>query len=563
MEATQDISAKSAGEAGSKLISSKRVNNEGDPRSKLWLIGEAPGETEERLGRPFIGPSWDMVLGPALASLGKKREEVFIANLCPYRPSRNNFEFLEGSTQLSQGVSELASLATIHKPNCILLLGAKPLKAFTSHESIGTWRGSILPSSLVAGQKVMATYHPAAVIREIKQYPIFQIDLKRAINESQFPELSYSKRNYVLNPPVADLKHWIGYIKRNCDIISVDIESIRKGQSIICVGFGLSSDLAICVGWDSPEKVSLIREILEDPQIEKIFHNGTFDTEVLFLNGINVKGYHFDTMVAAHVMEPELRRGLDFLTSIYTREPYYKKEGRAALPDDSKAWSSKDNKDDVFIYNGKDCAVTFEIYESQLRELHEQGLWSFFRYEMSLVPVATHISRSGIRVNLDLLDRLRVDLEQRISSDQNHLYGLIGKEVNVNSNPQVCKLLFEDLKLPKRLKDSKLTTGNDALISLTGYCKSRLAILKQDSSIKEWKQKLDVLTVIISIRENRKLLSSYVKMKLSNDGRARSTYKVAATKTGRFGASKYVDDTGLNSQTFPRGDIELSEGEDE
>lgn len=55
------------------------------------------------------------------------------------------------------------------------------------------------------------------------------------------------------------------------------------------------------------------------------------------------------------------------------------------------------------------------------------------------------------------------------------------------------------------------------------------------------------------------MLSSYLHAKTSADGRMRGTFKVAATETGRWACEKYVDGTGVNSQTFPREAIDIPE----
>jgi hypothetical protein len=65
---------------------------------------------------------------------------------------------------------------------------------------------------------------------------------------------------------------------------------------------------------------------------------------------------------------------------------------------------------------------------------------------------------------------------------------------------------------------------------------------------------LEVLKLILEIRGLRKMLSSYINPKISEDNRARSTYKLS-TETGRWAAEKFVDQTGFNAQTMPRGYI--------
>jgi hypothetical protein len=77
----------------------------------------------------------------------------------------------------------------------------------------------------------------------------------------------------------------------------------------------------------------------------------------------------------------------------------------------------------------------------------------------------------------------------------------------------------------------------------------------------EWMMKLATLKLILRIREQRGMISRYLNAVRGADGRIRSSYKVAATETGRWAANLFVDGTGLNAQTMPRAVIELIESE--
>jgi uracil-DNA glycosylase len=535
-------------------ISQTKVPNEGDPRARLWFVGEAPGAYEEEQGRPFVGPAGQKLMD-GLSACGIGRKDVFLANCCNYRPAGNDFGLLEGSPQLEQSLSDLFSLARAYHPHCIGLLGAVPLRIFTKYSSISSYRGSILCADVTGGTKVIPTYHPSYILRVPSDYPIWLNDLKRIVADAAFPDLRLTDRQYIIDPS-PDRLHQIHELVLSSSHVAVDIECTRAPElAIICVGLGLSAHIATCLPYTATN-FSWLKNVLEDETIRKIFHNGQFDVEVLHLRGIEVRNFWFDTMVAQHILEPELPKRLDHLTSIYTREPYYKAEGRGALPEDTKAWSSKTNKADVYVYNAKDCAVTYEIHEHQLKELTERGLWNIYNFEHSLIPVATHISRSGIGVDQGLRTQIRLGLERKLQSQEQHLSTLTGQTINIGSPKQVSNLLLD-----MGLKREGKSTGEDALISLIGFCTTRIESLVQEKRVSEWKRRRDIVQLILDIRETRKYLSSYVNVRLSDDGRLRSSYGVAATETGRWSARKYVDGTGLNAQTFPRGDIDFEEDE--
>src|SRR3989338_9531732 len=64
------------------------VLGEGNPEAKVMFIGEAPGEQEDKQGRPFVGPAGKL-LDELLGTIGLKREEVYISNVVKYRPPAN------------------------------------------------------------------------------------------------------------------------------------------------------------------------------------------------------------------------------------------------------------------------------------------------------------------------------------------------------------------------------------------------------------------------------------------------------------------------------------------
>lgn len=70
------------------LNRTKAVPGEGNPRTSLMLIGEAPGRTEDQTGRPFVGQA-GKILEEALGKAGLKREDVFITNVVKCRPPNN------------------------------------------------------------------------------------------------------------------------------------------------------------------------------------------------------------------------------------------------------------------------------------------------------------------------------------------------------------------------------------------------------------------------------------------------------------------------------------------
>ena len=135
------------------------VPGAGHPRATLMLVGEAPGQAEDEKGLPFVGPS-GRLLSDILRAIGFAREDVFIGNVLKCRPPRNRDPEREEVTACEPF---LRRQIRIIQPRIILCLGR-----VAAHTLLGTTASlRDLRSSVhfFAGVPVMATYHPAALLR--------------------------------------------------------------------------------------------------------------------------------------------------------------------------------------------------------------------------------------------------------------------------------------------------------------------------------------------------------------------------------------------------------------
>ncbi len=540
-----------------------RVPNIGKSGASILLVGEAPGETEEYEKKPFVGVSGDL-LTSVLGRAGVSREEVFLANLCQYRPAGNRFELLNETEQLASGLRDIQEYILTNRPIVIGALGAQALYHLTGvSNKITKWRGSILPCKWDSSIKVIPTYHPAYVLRDRKHYPVFDLDIKRIILESKTRDFNLPVREFIIDPKGLELEE-ITQELCNSPKLAVDIESVKASKKnaghknfILCAGFATSATRSVCiVNHGDNQFINSVQRILQS-SAKKVFHFGTFDTEVFHLNGFETKNYWWDTLTAQHILAPELPRSLDFLSSLYTREPYYKNVGRGEIPDDTKSWGAKVDKSKLWVYNCRDTGVTFEIQEQQEKELTGRDL-EMFRYEMDLIPVAQTMSRNGLLVDQERLKIFDDATTIRWYKLQGMIDALCERHVNVYSPKQLQDVLYSQLGLPvRRNRDGSITTDEDAIVGLIAVVADKLSTLVADKAKFEWNIKYAVLKAVLEIRGLRKLRSTYLRFDLSNDGRVRSLYKFSNTDTGRGAAEMYVDSTGINSQTFPRSSVEV------
>jgi DNA polymerase len=152
-------------------IGSERRNNvygEGDPCAKLMLIGEGPGETEDLLGRPFVGRAGQL-LEKMLGAIGLAREDVYICNTVKCRPTSPGPRGPKNRAPLPEEMENcrpyLDEQIDIIRPRVILALGAPAAKSFLGKQfQITKQRGTWFEGP--AGSAFMATFHPAYLLRQ-------------------------------------------------------------------------------------------------------------------------------------------------------------------------------------------------------------------------------------------------------------------------------------------------------------------------------------------------------------------------------------------------------------
>lgn len=532
---------------------SERVDGYGPLDAKILVVGEAPGETEVREGRPFVGPAGKM-LRSFLLQVGIDPEEVRYNNICKYWPPGNKisawFKNGEPNEQVLAGMMELDLEIKRMRPNVILACGSHPLWAMTgkarwnkkesSYVGIMDWRGSILPYSGDPSIWVVPTFHPSYILQEGRSdHGTWMVDLARARMLSTTPGYvrSSDHKELVLDPRGDDLEREIQWLTADkSKILTFDIEYI--GSNLLCVGMTISSDRAVCWVMHDQTDINRVREILTSGQ-PLCAQNGMFDCSILEWHyGIECIQYlRYDTMLAAHSANPELPKGLDYLTSIYTDQPYYKD-----MVDWKKIKSGEQPISDVWQYNAIDTWTTHKIMEEQLADdLLDPAIRATFDFEMLQVRPLWEMSKRGIRIDVDGMEKLKLTLQAEAFVYGKKLELLAGSEVNVKSIQQVGKLLFDQLRVPK----GGTTPGGAYKVDDTtlAACLPKCTTADQREAIQ----------LIRDIRERRDLISKFCNIELEDDGRMRGHYNPAGTDTGRLASRQFFPTgRGANQQNMPR-----------
>lgn len=157
---------------------SQVVFGEGSLKGGLMVIGEGPGQDEDRLGRPFVGRAGQL-LDKILESGGFSRmEQVYIGNIVKCRPPGNRVPLPE---ERASCMPYLMEQIAIVDPKIIVLLGATALQGLIDPQAkIGTSRGKWLEWE---GRWVMPTYHPAALLRNPSLKRVVWEDIKQVVGK--------------------------------------------------------------------------------------------------------------------------------------------------------------------------------------------------------------------------------------------------------------------------------------------------------------------------------------------------------------------------------------------
>lgn len=457
-------------------------------------------------------------------------------------------------------------------PNLIVALGRQAMYHLTGKKRIYKWRGSLLPCTLVPGFKVYPTLHPSHVNRTMNEekvklqgqkkeraqnaLPLFEIDMDRILIQMEYPELTHPERKFDISLGFAQLREKLRDLIENprWRQISVDIETLQSdvGPLVWCIGFSPSPDYAFTVpllftrtqsfAWSIDEEMELIRLISElflKKDKLKIFQGGLYDLAILGrYYGLRLyKGTYGDTMYCHHASYPYLWKGLEVLASIYTWEPYYKDEGRISI-------GSRTDESE-FNYNCKDCAVTREVYpvvESNARELNT---YEGYKRTMSILPAHLAMTIRGVLIDTERKTKLSQDFKLKAEENAAFVTKYAWEDINLNSNPQLNRLLYGmlGLDLQKSRKTGKVTSDKNALNKLRRIYRGT--------------KNGEIVQALMDYKKFSKLASTYTDMKLDVDGRMRTSYSLVSTwrmnsSSSPYGGFTKEDREGGNLQNIPK-----------
>jgi hypothetical protein len=368
------------------------INNFGPETSPIWVILDSPYDGDSDIDPVTQIDKLGIILSGGYGYNFKKIWKMGGLSLSDVH-IRSNRPCIGASYVKENVLSNLLGDIDKYHPTFIVPLSDEVLNYLIPHttqakeknSSLGKWAGSLLTSKYISYPHYIIGSQPPDWVTKNWAYNEIQafIDFGHVREEfeywTKYGTLNpLPRRNLITQPSYSDL---VGYLHDclNVSMVSVDIETIRpkKGSTYYNINCGYPYTIALAKSpkdaisfsfWDyTPEQCvqiwRMLNEILSKvPQIGQNYF--LFDSHYLEALGFRIcLSSCFDTLIRHHILWPSLKHALHFQTRQYTREPYYKDEGRNF---------NVKRKTQFMLYNAKDAAVTFEIYEEQEKEFKER-----------------------------------------------------------------------------------------------------------------------------------------------------------------------------------------------
>ncbi len=517
---------------------------------RLAIIGECPGPHEMAQNRPFAGPNSGL-LTAALQNSGVTLSSCFRGYIYNQVPPGGDIEHVNKSDpDFNESLNILKSDLNKFQPNCVLLLGGTALWAAGVYHKVQVYRGTLF-SGFDSRYKCLATFAPGYVQKVWDEAPLFQFDINRACEESKTKDLKLPQRKLEPSLTAPEVLSRLNAIQSG-NIVSVDIEggvpnptetTHKNLDGVTCIGISTSPSSAFTINlsdFDDPTKgivMKAFNNLMSNRDIPKVLQNSLYDYTVLaWLWRIDAKNIQHDTMLSGWEIYPELPKGLGTQASIWTKEPYYKFEGRHSKDIDLSAAKIQHR-----TYCCKDAAVTLEIHQAHMAAM-TPAQRQHYDFNMSLIPSLQYMSLRGISYDTLAAKDKHSEIKAKMLELQLACNHHANSEINLNSPKQMCDLLYKRFGFePQYIKEAgrrttKLTANADAMLKI---------IIKQGA---------DPHPFLACALGWKKLEGVRKQLEISTDDdrRIRCSYNLVGTETGRLSCSGSVTGSGTNLQTITK-----------
>lgn len=436
----------------------------GPIKARLMFVGEAPGEREDDIQKPFAGRA-GKVLDLILGAIRLSRNEIFISNAAKCRPPENR-DPVRGEVRICSDTYLSGEIGLV-KPELIVCLGRwATVAVLETPGSIEGSRRQVFKSRFDEGTPVIVTYHPSICFHRGPHYgTIIADDIKWAMARVLDGKGQEKEDFKILDAhKIHSFPHrttWALDVESNGDQVPMFSPEYRLISMAACA----NREAAVFVHGEQ-ETIDSARVLLEDPSKVVVGHSIKFDLKSLRLRGLKrkeVKAKIRDTLVMASLCDENYpNRKLQHLAVTRLGAEPWKDEVRAA-------GVSNTNKEDLRVYNTKDGIWDYRLYWDLNKDIKRQELEEILELDMDTTRTLVEVELKGIQISEKAFKNMCEVYSRKITK----LREKIGVE-NPESTQQVSRLLYDKLKLlpPEGEERGKLgyySTKEEVLLKLRDY----------------------------------------------------------------------------------------------
>lgn len=321
-------------------------------------------ETLDKTGNP-LSDTCEWFLKKSLSQLGVEYKTCYLTSvikeprdvypLCgprktavPHMPALVKGKYLQA--EYGHHLQSFYAEVNRVQPTVILAMGPTAVWALCGTSGVMGVRGAVTTAVQSPGLdpryiftrpfKVVPTYHPSAVQRDYTLRPIFWSDVDKARRYSTTKDITRPSRLITVSPTLDEIREFEERHMRGADLVAVDIETARN--QVTCVGFAPNDKHAIVIPFMLDDGSSYWKTAEEELEAwgyvarwcgtyPTLFQNGMYDMNWLWTKyGIPCDYAAHDTMLLHHALQPEMQKGLGFLSSLYTDEMAWKSMYKSA-----------------------------------------------------------------------------------------------------------------------------------------------------------------------------------------------------------------------------------------
>lgn len=522
----------------------------------LAIVGEAPGEEEEKQSRPFCGPS-GRELDAALRAARIDRRAVLTTNVLLCRPEKNKLDVhlrklkKQDDDRHKRAMEKWKAAGSLGEPprltrsptpmECCKPRFEAEIKGYTDFITLGKIgtnavtgldggilpvRGGVMeldPQVNINGEivrparRVMPTVHPAFVLRTPRWRHVFKADILKAARHFR-GESKWAEPRIVYHPSPSQLEEFLfgGYGPYGCDVETDGIESLTAKLRCITIAAVMpdGTGLVHCVGVESIDKsfryypdfvwrkiVELLKRFFGDPGIAKTGHNFNSYDKLVLRNQLGIELANVtDGMILHKNVESELPHGLGYVGKLLTDVPEWKSDRES-----QKLSTHAASNEVLHKYGALDAYVSRLILPPLVEQVVLRDQVEVFHIDTQMQEICVEMHQNGMYV-----DQARRLKEERALLGRRHetltqIRSFLQRpDFNPGSVQQLRELLFEDWGLVADLQDKdRLTESDDPS---TGDLVLR-TLLTQPGVPKD---KRDFIKVLRRFRKIQKVLGTYV-----------------------------------------------------